>query len=348
MLPFIMRLPVFPIRKIILDLSAETKLASQPERIDYLDGWRGMAIALVLVDHFFYLPGVDSGRFGVDVFFVLSGMLMSNILFVKRSSLGIFYKRRISRIIPTFLLYIIVICFTRYLSSNNFDYKSILSTVLFMRTYFPVSPDMWSDSLPIGHLWSLNIEEHSYIIMSLLTLIIIINKKEWVILIPLGLISILFYIAYYHFPSIAPHSFEIRTESQMAFIMLSAGYFLVRDKFKPFIRPWMIPAALAGASLCYFNGEGLWSYVLAPALLVFTIVHLGQASPKLLQLLATKPLRMLGKWSYSLYLWQQPFYKAIGGHYFAVGHFIMAIAVGVTSYYCFEEPVREWLNSRWN
>ncbi len=343
-----MRLPVFPIRKIVLDLSIKTKTDSQPERIDYLDGWRGMAIALVLVDHFFNLPGVDSGRFGVDVFFVLSGMLMSNILFVKRSSLGIFYKRRISRIIPTFLLYLFVICFVRYLSVKHLDYNSIVSTVVFMRAYFPVSPDMWSDSLPIGHLWSLNIEEHSYIIMSLLTLIFIINKKEWVILIPLGLISILFYIAYYHFPSIAPHDFEIRTESQMAFIMLSAGYFLLRDRFKSYIRSWMIPVALAGASMCYFNGEGLWSYVLAPLLLVFTIVHLRQASPKLLRLLATKPLRMLGKWSYSLYLWQQPFYKAIGSHHFAFGHFIMAIAVGVTSFYCFEEPVREWLNSRWN
>ncbi len=79
------------------------------DRIDYLDGWRGIAILLVLQSHFLPLSNwldIDSGRLGVDAFFCLSGLLMSNILFIKRTPLRDFYIRRASRILPAFL------CFT--------------------------------------------------------------------------------------------------------------------------------------------------------------------------------------------------------------------------------------------
>jgi peptidoglycan/LPS O-acetylase OafA/YrhL len=78
---------------------------SELKRIDYLDGWRGLAILLVLVAHFLQLKWMDLGTMGVDVFFVLSGMLMANILFVKKVSLTIFYKRRISRVFPVFIIF---------------------------------------------------------------------------------------------------------------------------------------------------------------------------------------------------------------------------------------------------
>ncbi len=74
--------------------------------LDYLDGWRGLAILLVLQGHFMVIPGWHSGRMGVDVFFCLSGLLMSRLLFQRRVPLGTFYKRRLSRILPAFLLYL--------------------------------------------------------------------------------------------------------------------------------------------------------------------------------------------------------------------------------------------------
>ena len=79
------------------------------DRLDYLDGWRGLAIVLVLQSHFLPSHAIDSGQLGVDIFFCLSGLLMSNLLFVKRVSLVHFYKRRISRILPAFLLFITVV-----------------------------------------------------------------------------------------------------------------------------------------------------------------------------------------------------------------------------------------------
>ncbi len=63
---------------------------SDKEYFDYLDGWRGLAILFVLQSHFLPIAGFRSGSMGVHVFFALSGLLMSRILYDKREPLKIF------------------------------------------------------------------------------------------------------------------------------------------------------------------------------------------------------------------------------------------------------------------
>ena len=70
---------------------------------DYLDGWRGLAIVLLLADHFFPVPGINFGALGVNFFFVLSGWLMTHLLFVQLTPIDVFYRRRIARIVPAHL-----------------------------------------------------------------------------------------------------------------------------------------------------------------------------------------------------------------------------------------------------
>lgn len=91
--------------KTITDSAADYG-SSELRRVGYLDGWRGMAIALVLQHHFFKIEWLETGKLRVKIFFCLSGLLMSRILFVKRVSLTLFYKRGISRILPSFFLYV--------------------------------------------------------------------------------------------------------------------------------------------------------------------------------------------------------------------------------------------------
>lgn len=69
----------------------------------YLDGWRGMAILLVLYAHFSLGAG---GDLGVLLFFVLSGLLVSDLLFQRQVGIGVFCWRRATRILPTFWLYL--------------------------------------------------------------------------------------------------------------------------------------------------------------------------------------------------------------------------------------------------
>lgn len=122
------------------------------DRVDYLDGWRGLAIILVLISHFFPIKYFDLGRLGVDVFFVLSGMLMSNLLFIKKVPLKIFYKRRISRIFPVFFIFITVISMYSYIFNVSDEHNNYIFNLLFLRSYFPENPSIWNTGLPIGHL----------------------------------------------------------------------------------------------------------------------------------------------------------------------------------------------------
>lgn len=317
------------------------------KHVPYLDGWRGLAIALVLCEHFFGSGPFEIGQMGVDTFFVLSGMLMSNILFVKRSPLNQFYKRRISRILPALFVYLFVIYLTDFIATRHIDWREVISTATFLRTYYPASPGLWDLQLPLGHLWSLNIEEHAYIVMSLVTTFVVVRRREWAVLISLGLLSIFIYLMYYHFPVIAPHNFEIRTEAQLSFIMLSAGYFLIKGKVEPYIGSKLLLATFGCMVLFYITGEGGWRYIVAPIMLAFTVNHLAQSPDIMKRLLSWKPLRMLGTWSYSLYLWQQPFAQYRRLHHLGSPIVLLALFTGISSFYLIEDPIREWLNSKW-
>lgn len=321
--------------------------ASDVVRVDYLDGWRGMAIALVLQGHFFPLSGFESGYLGVDIFFCLSGLLMSRILFVQRVPLATFYKRRISRIFPVFLLFVVLVYGTALLAGHPSTWPEFVATVTFLRTYLPTYPDIWHSGLPIGHLWSLNVEEHCYVLLSAFTLFTAVRLRAGWLLLLLGTAAVGIHLGYNRYPELAPANDEIRTETAAAYLLISAGYFLMRERFVPLVRPWMPLVAFALAAACYWRGmpESISVFV-TPFLLAFAVNHLGQVKAEILTALATAPLRVLGICSYSVYLWQQPFFQFKA--YFPPGLALLcALLTGGASFYLFENPVRAWLNRHW-
>jgi hypothetical protein len=92
------------------------RLDTTTKHVDYLDGWRGGVVLLLLVGHLELLPTISghsfyTGRLGVECFFVLSGRLMAEILFVRQTPIGIIYWRRISRIFTAFWLFLGVLTF---------------------------------------------------------------------------------------------------------------------------------------------------------------------------------------------------------------------------------------------
>ena len=80
------------------------------QHLEHLDGWRGIAVSLVLLGHFWGDAHLWSGmsKLGVALFFVLSGRLMSEILFVRKSRLSTFFLRRFSRVYPALLVFVSV------------------------------------------------------------------------------------------------------------------------------------------------------------------------------------------------------------------------------------------------
>ena len=328
--------------------SAAAHGPSELKHIDYLDGWRGLAIVLVLQAHFLEIPGIKSGRLGVDVFFVLSGVLMSRILFVKRVPLSVFYKRRISRILPAFLLYIAVVYGAAYLLGRA-ERHNLFWSITFLRTYIPADYDFSRADIPISHLWSLSVEEHCYVFLGLLTLIIPLKSREAPFLLLAATLSIAIHFVYRAFPDIAPSSCEIRTEAAAGHLLLAAGYFLIRQRAVPFVRPWMPLAAAAAAAVCHVYAVPWWTLViLSPLLLAFAVNHLSETPRWFRSALAWPPLRLLGIWSYSIYLWHVPF--ASHNYFGQSGNVVSCaagIAAGVASFYLFENPIRTWLNKVW-
>lgn len=321
-------------------------------RVDVWDGWRGMAIILLLCGHFFEesLLWIDVGRLGVDAFFVLSGMLMSTILFKKRMNLRDFYIRRFSRIIPAFSLFILVSFSLAKIINLEFEALEVVTNLTFLRTYIPLEPHIWSTKVPIQHLWSLNVEEHAYVIMSIMTLFIFRNTNAAYALIILGFLSICFCFFYYSNETLALKRFEIRTESAVSFVFLSAGYNLLKKNLDSNIYHHLLPVlTLIGAFVCYLENFPSWlRFSLSPILLAFTLNHIHEANRVLRNFLELKMIRLMGMWSFSIYLWQQPFYKFSwkipGPPYISM---ILAIIVGMLSFYLYEQPIRSWINNRW-
>ncbi|MFC5550621.1 acyltransferase family protein [Massilia aerilata] len=117
--------------------------------IPYLDGWRGLAIVFLLIGHFLPVPGLNFGAIGVSLFFVLSGFLMSKILFIEKAPLPIFYRRRISRILPSVVVLLAVVSLTYLVTGRKISAYELLSAATFTNNYF-VGAETWT--MPLGHI----------------------------------------------------------------------------------------------------------------------------------------------------------------------------------------------------
>jgi peptidoglycan/LPS O-acetylase OafA/YrhL len=320
-------------------------------RVSYLDGWRGLAISCVLIQHFFIVNSVDFGRFGVDIFFVLSGMLMSNILFIKKVALMDFYKKRISRIFPVFFVFVTVVYGASYVFQLSHEHENYLYTLFFLRSYFPESPNLWYTGLPIGHLWSLNVEEHCYILLSIITLFGFLRGREYLVLILLGLLVILLHALYYKYPHLTVKNYQIRTEIAASHLLLSAGYCLIKSKFEKYVFSWMPMLAAFIAFICYTHlVPSYFAALFSPFLLAFAVNHLDKVPDFIKSILSIRLFRFLGICSYSIYLWQHPFYLMLNGHMpflTVMAYLIAALTVGFLSFFLIENPVRKYLNDKW-
>jgi peptidoglycan/LPS O-acetylase OafA/YrhL len=323
-------------------------LAQPSQNIPYLDGWRGLAIALLLVGHFLPVPGINLGRLGVHLFFVLSGLLMARILFVKPVPLGLFYKRRIARVFPSVWVFLLAIIAGFGLLGRPTSWSESFAAATFMNNYFTGKPA--AAVMPFGHIWSLSVEEHSYVILSLVALAV---RARWVRAAPvvggLALCCAVTAVAYWATYKGEQLGFDrwLRTEVAGYGIFVSSFILLCLKGRMPVRLPW----ALFGALVAIGVGAHWWSMPLPVTAVVgvgaFALaINLLPAAPPLLQAaLSLRPLRQLGIWSFSIYIWQQPFYLYLKHGWASAG---LALATGIAGYYLLERPARSWLNRTWS
>lgn len=306
--------------------------SQQKEHLPYLDGWRGVAIAMVLLAHFFSVPWFDAGRFGVDLFFVLSGVLMARILFEQRTPIGKFYRRRISRIIPALWIFFALVIPLSIWTGHRISEHELVGLVTFTRTY--MQPPIWNMTVPVSNTWSLNVEEHCYLLLSLVALLAFRSRLVIATLAALTLVSMAVHRHFDHSPDMP---WLLTTECAATGLLASAAIRLYCVRV-PFWAPLLL------ALPCYLS-QAHWTLqaIVAPVLLALAVNNVG-AAPWAVRPLSWRPLCWLGLISYSVYLWQQPFYRAHLPYHVGL---VLAIAVGASSFYFLESPVRLWLNENW-
>lgn len=326
------------------------------KNIPHLDGWRGAAILCVLLAHFLKLEAL--GGLGVQMFFVLSGLLMGQLLFIKQVGLQTFFFRRFSRVLPTFWLFTAaMVMYASYFQRDSYrvPLSELASVLAFLRTYYPADPHIWSNNWPIEHFWSLNVEEHSYAYLALGAALFKLFRRGLVtdifLAVSTGLVLLL---TVHQFHVLGDSTYwAIQTQYAALGLIASASYGVLKQKHGSRMQisvPGLLPMlAFAIALICYTNyrGQGL-HLTAAPLLLAFAVNHLDAVPLTIRNLLSAAWLRWLGVCSFSLYLWQQPFHHAAkqspAGSAF---YLTAAITAGALSYYLFENPIRMRLNAWW-
>lgn len=327
-------------------------------RIPTLDGWRAVAILSVIWHHamqyFFtnedayYLTPARFGAFGVDVFFGLSGLLITGLLLRQWDETGTinlkaFYMRRAFRILPVYLLFLSVVAMAGLMHGP----RELASCLLFVRNYLPAGW-VWRDT---GHLWSLSVEEHFYLIWPG---ILVLCGVKWgrnvaaYFAMAIGLWRLLEPTMNLHlFPEVPPH---LRTDLRLDAILWGAVVAFTlndakaREKLRLQLRfwPWLGMVAVALLSIIFYsNLTSMFLAVLIPMILAGTLLH-----PEWLfsRLLDSKPIAWVGRISYSLYIWQQLFLVPgweYPSHFWTRWPWNLAVilAVACTSYYFVETPL---------
>jgi peptidoglycan/LPS O-acetylase OafA/YrhL len=319
--------------------------------LPYLDGWRGLAICFLLVGHFFPIPGVNLGTAGVNLFFVLSGFLMARLLFVDEVPIPTFYKRRASRIFPAVACFLTIVVAAYLVVGRTVKWTEVAMAGAFVNNYFPGEPG--AAVMPFGHIWSLCVEEHSYFLLSIVALAARARlvKAQWTV----GLIAALFAViglGYWLNYGGQHLEFDRWIHSEVSAFGIFASAFLLLARHGRKVPKLWLPVLPV---LVVFGFGMHWWSVPAPIRTFVGVgafalaVNLLEGAPQLIhRVLSFRPLRQIGVWSFSIYLWQQPFYLYVNREGLSptlgVG---LAIVTGIASFYLLENPARRYLNRKW-
>lgn len=347
-------------------------------RIGSLDGMRAIAILLVLAGHccdnYFHASGIPSwireifgnSSFGVRLFFVLSGFLITSLLFKERSkngtiSLKRFYLRRTIRIFPAFYFYIAVVALFASLGHLKISKEEFLGAVTYTWNYVylwfhhPTTDGHWF----LGHLWTLSLEEQFYLFWPLIFILIPFFSLRWVPIAAVLILPLVRVVTYYAVPEWRGY-LGMMFHTAIDSILIGCGFalwsgFLSAPKILFSLKrllPLLLLIPLVVSPLLRARFGGAYSVTLGMtldalcvgSLLILLINH--SAGKGLTAFLEASPMQWLGRLSYSIYLWQQLFLTNLN-HTWS-GRFPMslcaALGAACLSYYLLETPLMRFKN----
>ncbi len=343
-----------------------------------LDGLRALAVVAVFLYHarIDWLPG---GFLGVDLFFVLSGYLITSLLLVEwearnRIDLIRFWMRRARRLLPALVLVVLAslilasifarqdLAHTRSDVAGSLLYYMNWHLIAANHSYFNV---MGNPSL-LGHVWSLAVEEQFYIVWPLILVpcLVLVGRKRLPMLVIAGIATsaTLMWVLYH--PGSDPSRVYYGTDTRAFLLLMGILLALVwpyierlRDAV-PLLELFGV-AALVGTVLLFrnmqdFNPTFYRGGDLA-ASFCFVVLIAAVAHPRtgIGRALGVAPLRWVGERSYGIYLWHLPIILLVAGANVrsspgvVVAEATIVIAAAALSFRYVEEPIRRGRAQRW-
>ena len=347
-----------------------------------LDGIRAFSVVAVMLFHAgnSHVPG---GFLGVDIFFVLSGFLITSLLVreeMMSSTVAIlaFWGRRVRRLAPALLMVLVVTAiFVAYVATPGLfptfrgDSWSSLGYVMNWRLIL-AKTSYWRNGLPssaLTHLWSLAIEEQFYVVWPMLVWGLYRLGRGFRTLAMASLMgavasAVWMAVLFQHHVSI--NRLYYGTDTHVSGLLLGAALacVLARPRTLSRIRQHSLSlasgVAVVSLALCVFlvKGTSPWLYrggfsVIALAVIVVLAdIHFNPRRP-VARLLSIAPLRFIGRISYGLYLWHYPIFLWLNGERsglhsisLLVARFVVTFVVASASYYFVEQPIRTGVSTR--
>ena len=330
-----------------------------------IDGLRAISVLAVIFYHaeitLFEKPFFSGGFIGVDIFFVISGYLITKIILnelknTKNFSFLNFYKRRARRILPI-LFFVMLVSFPfvfSFVIPNFFvDYsKSIISSLFFISNLYFWNLGIGYDQLqsiqfqPFLHTWSLSVEEQFYVIFPISLIFVFNYFKKYLNIIIILFLAISLGIADYmsgthasiNFYSLPTRGWELLAGSLLANLELNYGR--KKISFLSTVCP-IIGLVLIFHSFIFFNDRMLLPSLLSlsPVFGICLILWFADKKNPIIQMLSSKLFVGVGLISYSLYVWHYPIFILFDNiHVFQL--IILTFVLSILSYLFIEKPFR--------
>ncbi|MGC2778679.1 MAG: acyltransferase family protein [Bradyrhizobium sp.] len=343
---------------LVLDEARATPLGYRKD----IDGLRAIAVLPVLLYHAFS-TAVPGGFYGVDIFFVISGYLITGIIHKQmlsnRFSIADFYARRIRRIFPALVTVVLVTFLIGWFVLPPRELKSLGSNIaggaIFVQNFILLGQvgyfDLAAEKKPLLHLWSLAIEEQYYIVWPLLLMLIgAWRRRSLAITIVLAAASFAACLIVqprapdYAFYLPVTRAWELLVGSGLA--LWSNGRSLEPRSRAPVVRlagELIAVAALLAIGIAFWRFGRLTPHPGLPTLLpVLGAAVLIAANGTLVHrfLLSSTPVVFVGLISYPLYLWHYPLMA------YARIHFVDGVPVQVMGAIIVASVLLAWLTYR--